>query len=235
MDYSAEELKIKEDAEEYARLNKNRIAKEIISKYEPESNPVSVFMAGSPGAGKTESSIWLIKELSKKENCILRIDPDELRKYFTEYTGKNSGLFQGATSIIAEKIHDLAIKENISFVFDTTFSKINKAKLNIQRSLDHKKSVQIIYVYQDPIQAWEFVKARELKDGRHVPKESFVEEYFNARMVVNQIKKDFPNIKLYLLMKNIDGTTQEYKENVDNIDNYIKEIYTVDTLKSMLL
>ena len=44
-------------------------------------------------------------------------------------------------------------------------------------------------------------------------------------MVVNQIKKDFPNIKLYLLMKNIDGTTQEYKENVDNIDNYIKEIY----------
>jgi len=235
MDLSAEELKIKENAEEYARLNKSKIAKDIISKYESESNPVSVFMAGSPGAGKTESSIWLIKELSKKENCILRIDPDELRKYFAEYTGKNSGLFQGATSILAEKIHDLAIKENISFVFDTTFSKINKAKLNIQRSLDHKKSVQIIYVYQDPIQAWNFVKARESKDGRHVPKESFIEEYFNARMVVNQIKKDFPNIKLYLLVKNIDGTTQEYKENVDNVDNYIKENYTSDTLRSMLL
>ena len=67
MNYSAEELKIKENAEEYARLNKNQIAKDITSKYESELNPVSVFMAGSPGAGKTESSIWLIKELSKKE------------------------------------------------------------------------------------------------------------------------------------------------------------------------
>ena len=235
MNYSAEELKIQENAEEYARLNKNQIAKDIISKYESELNPVSVFMAGSPGAGKTESSIWLIKELSKKENCILRIEPDELRKHFTEYTGKNSDLFQCATTIIAEKIHDLAIKKNISFIFDTTFSKIDKARLNIQRSLDHKKSVQVIYVYQDPIQAWEFVKARELKDGRHVPKESFIEEYFNARVVVNQIKKDFPNIKLYLLVKNIDGTTQEYKENIDNIDNFIKENYTGDYLNNMLV
>jgi len=129
----------------------------------------------------------------------------------------------------------LAIKKNISFIFDTTFSKIDKARLNIQRSLDHKKSVQVIYVYQDPIQAWEFVKARELKDGRHVPKESFIEEYFNARVVVNQIKKDFPNIKLYLLVKNIDGTTQEYKENIDNIDNFIKENYTGDYLNNMLV
>jgi len=46
MNYSAEELKIQENAEEYARLNKNQIAKDIISKYESELNPVSVFMAG---------------------------------------------------------------------------------------------------------------------------------------------------------------------------------------------
>jgi len=115
--------------------------------------------------------------------------------------GKNSNLFQGATSIILEKIHDLAIDKNISFVLDSTFSKIDKARSNIIRSFKHKRPVQIIYVYQDPIQAWEFVKARELKDGRHIPRDSFVEEYFNARDVVNQIKKEFPEIKLYLLVK----------------------------------
>ena len=93
----------------------------------------------------------------------------------------------------------------------------------------------MIYVYQDPIQAWEFVKARELKDGRYVPKDSFIEEYFNARMVVNQIKIDFPAITLYLLVKNIDGTTQEYKENVDSIDNYVRETYTINILNNMLL
>src|SRR3989344_2884119 len=232
---NSEELKIKENSEEYARLNKNRIARDIISKYEPELNPVSVFMAGSPGAGKTESSKRLINELSKREDPILRIDPDELREVFKGYTGRNSNLFQGATSILAEKIHDLAIKKNISFVFDTTFSKISKAKLNIQRSFDHKRSVQVIYVYQDPIQAWQFVKAREMKDGRHVPKESFIEEYFNARVVVNQVKKDFSNVALYLLVKNIDGTTQDYKENIDNIDSYVKENYTIDILNNMLL
>ena len=54
-------------------------------------------------------------------------------------------------------------------------------------------------------------------------------------LIWNQIKKDFPDIKLYLLVKNIDGTTQEYKENVDNIDNFIKENYTGDYLNNMLV
>lgn len=232
---SPEELNIKETAEEYARANKNRIAKEIIFKYPSETNPISVFMAGSPGAGKTESSKRLIEEFDRKDAPILRIDPDELRQYFTDYTGKNSSLFQGATSILAEKIHDLAIQKKISFVFDTTFSKIEKAKMNVQRSLDHERLVQVIYVYQDPLQAWEFVKARELKDGRHIPKDSFVDEYFKARTVVNQIKNDFPQVVLYLLVKDIDGAVQDYKENIDNIDNYVKENYTVDALNNMLL
>lgn len=232
---SPEELNIKESAEEYARSNKNRIAKEIISKYPSETNPISVFMAGSPGAGKTESSKRLIEEFDRKDAPILRIDPDELRQYFTDYTGKNSSLFQGATSILAEKIHDLAIQKKISFVFDTTFSKINKAKTNVQRSLDHGRLVQVIYVYQDPIQAWEFVKARELKDGRYIPKESFIEEYFKARLVVNQIKSEFPQVILYLLVKNIDGTVQDYEQNIDNIDNYVKENYNTNTLNNMLL
>ncbi len=231
---NSEELKIKENAEEFARSNKKKIAKDIISLYESEPNPVSVFMAGSPGAGKTESSRWLIKKLTGNDDSILRIDPDELRKYFEEYNGKNSNLFQGATSILAEKIHDFAIDGSKSFVFDTTFSKLNKAQQNIKRSLDHKRSVQIIYVYQDPLQAWEFVKARELKDGRNVPKDSFIEEYFNARVVVNQIKKDFPDITLYILIKNIDGTTEKYKENVDSIDKYVKENYTIDSLNNVL-
>lgn len=231
-----ENIKIKDRAEEYARLNKKEIAKNIINTYQTEKYPVSVFMAGSPGAGKTEASKRLIKELTKdKENSVLRIDPDDLRILFKEYNGRNSNLFQCATSIITEKIHDLAISKDISFIFDTTFSKINKAEENIKRSIKHKRFVYIIYVYQDPIQAWEFVKGRELVDGRHIPKESFIEEYFNARDVVNKMKKEFPNIIVYILMKNIDGSIQEYRENIDNIDNYVEEKYTVESLEDMLL
>ncbi len=232
-----EEEKIKNEAEDFARRNKKIIAKECsdLFKYPPEKNPVSVFMAGSPGAGKTEASKWLIKELTGREDSIIRIDPDELRLKFNSYNGKNSFLFQQATTFLAEKIHDMAIKNYQSFIFDTTFSRIDKAITNIDRSLGHKRSVQILYVYQEPIQAWNFVKERELKEGRHIPKDSFIEEYFKARLVVNEVKRRFPEIKIHLLIKNIDGSTQEYYENIDNIDNYVKEKYTVETLNKILI
>lgn len=45
-------------------------------KYPDDSHPISVFMAGSPGAGKTEFSKNLIKEIG---HGVIRIDPDEVR------------------------------------------------------------------------------------------------------------------------------------------------------------
>jgi len=76
-----EETAIKQRAEEFARKNKNTIAKEATdrSRFLPDEFPVSVFMAGSPGAGKTESSRNLIKRFTKDSQSVLRIDSDELR------------------------------------------------------------------------------------------------------------------------------------------------------------
>ncbi|MCX6755680.1 MAG: zeta toxin family protein [Candidatus Nomurabacteria bacterium] len=232
-----EELKIKEIANTFANSNKNAIAKEItnIAIFLSEENPVSVFMAGSPGAGKTESSKNLIKKFSKVSSQILRIDPDELRIRIPGYEGDNSYLFHGAVSILVSKIHDLALKNKQSFVFDGTFSRIDIARENIERSLKRNRFVQIFYVYQDPIQAWEFVQKRELLEGRRILKEHFVTQYFAARDSVNLLKKEFgEKIQVDLLVKNIDGSDKYYKENIDVIDNYIKESYTVETLNNMI-
>lgn len=232
-----DESKIKKEAEVYANANKKQIAKELTdtSKYVPEDSPVSVFMAGSPGAGKTESSKNLIATFSKDHGNIIRIDSDEFRTGLPGYTGKNSSLFQGATTILAERVHDFVLKNKQSFVFDGTLSNFDKAKLNIERSLRKRRLVQILYVYQDPVMAWEFVKAREVKDGRHVPKEAFIAEYISARSNVNQLKKDFGNrIKVDLIVKNIDGTDFNYRENIDVIDNHISEKYTKDDLEKLL-
>ncbi len=237
MDLSAEELKIKAEANAFANANKKVIAKEItrINIFLPEENPVSVFMAGSPGAGKTESSKNLIKKFSKDSGQILRIDPDELRCKIPGYTGNNSYIFHGAVSIIVDRIHDLALKNHQSFVFDGTLSRFKIAKENIQRSIDHGRFVQIFYVYQDPIQAWNFVQKRELLEGRRIEKEHFIEQYFAARDSVNCLKKEFgEKIKVDLLVKNIDGSDNYYKENIDIIDNYVPESYNVDTLKNMI-
>lgn len=74
----------------YAKSHRTRIARERtdVDKFPSEEQPVSVFMAGSPGAGKTEASMELLSEF----DSILRIDPDDLRVEFPAYGG---GYFKG--------------------------------------------------------------------------------------------------------------------------------------------
>jgi UDP-N-acetylglucosamine kinase len=117
--------------------------------YIPEENPVSVFMAGSPGAGKTEASLELLARIVNGSS-VLRIDPDDLRTAFEDYNGANAYLFQRAVSILVDCILDRAFRKNQSFILDGTLSSYESAKKNIDRSLDKKRMVQILYVYQLP-------------------------------------------------------------------------------------
>ncbi|MBP6942992.1 MAG: zeta toxin family protein [Candidatus Buchananbacteria bacterium] len=231
------EQKIWDAAILFAQKNKKRIAKEVADseKYPSETLPVSVFMSGSPGAGKTEASKNLIAQFASRGSSTLRIDPDELRSYFDDYSGGNAALFQGAVSILVSAIHDQALKNSQSFIFDGTLSKYPLARQNIDRSLKRGRFVQVLYVYQDPAQAWEFVKERQRQEGRHIPKTEFIEQYFLARQTVNQLKIDLGSkIWVNLLVKNIDGTDQRYYRNIDLIDNHVKELYTRQTLDDVL-
>lgn len=235
---TAEERRIKEGANAYAREHKTRLAKELTdkSRFPSEILPVSVFMAGSPGAGKTEASIELIEKFTTPETGVLRIDPDEMRQYFPGYNGYNSYLFQGAVSILVNKVHDLAIANSQSFVLDGTLSRFEQARDNIQRSLKRRRFVLIQSVYQKPLLAWEFVEAREVEEGRRIPMERFVEQYFAARAVVNQLKAEFgKEIQVDLLLKNSDNSTRSYKANIDKIDNYLDEKYTAASLLDTLI
>lgn len=225
-----------EQAINEARKLKKEIAAQYCNKekFPSDAEPVSVFMAGSPGAGKTESSQNLIRELSDSHS-VLRIDADDFRNHLTGYNGSNSSLYQAAASILADYIHDCALDNRQSFVFDGTLSNITKARQNIERSLKRGRFVQIIYVYQDPLQAWEFAKAREVRDGRHVPADSFITQYFQARENANSLKREFgKRIKVDLVIKNIDGTDTAYKENIDQIDSHIPERYSENTLREVI-
>ncbi len=51
------------------------------------------------------------------------------------------------------------------------------------------RTVQILYVYQEPILAWNFVQRREAVEGRGILPEHFIKQYFAARDVVNTLKK----------------------------------------------
>lgn len=239
VEMTAEERRIQEAAMEFARENKKQrcIALTDISVFLPEEHPVSVFMAGSPGAGKTESSRELIVELEARTpgSRVLRIDPDDLRSEFPGYDGRNSWLFQGAASTWVDRMLDLAFSQRQSFILDGTLSDLDRARRNIERCLRHGRAVKILYVYQDPLLAWRFVQAREAEEGRHISTERFIEIYFQAREVVNALKAEFgPNVSVDLLFKPNDNTAKLSRVGIDRIDYHVPERYTREELARLL-
>jgi predicted ABC-type ATPase len=221
---------------DFARLHKKEIAARLtrLEEFPPDTIPVTVFMAGSPGAGKTESAQNLIARFSA-EAKVLHIDTDALRCEFADYTGTNAALFQGATSVIADKMQDFALEQSQSYVFDGTLTNTARSRENIERNLKRSRPVFIVYVYQDPLQAWRFVQARQKKDGRSVPKKDFIAKYFQARENVNLFKKEYGGrIQLDVIVKNVDGSDFRYSENVTSVDEDIPETYTKETLSAAL-
>jgi UDP-N-acetylglucosamine kinase len=228
------EEQIKEESVQFVKDNKKKIIQKIIkeSKVSIVDNPESYFMAGAPGAGKTEFSKKLIKWL--KVPCV-RIDADEIRAIIPQYNGSNSDLIQSAANIGVEKLHDYVLSKNFNYIMDSTFSNYDKQLDNINRALNKGRAVIIFYIYQDPIIAWEFTKAREKIEGRKVPMDVFIDKYFNSINTANKIKKHFGNdIVLKFIEKNVDNDVKKYKINVDRVDTSIKKKYTKELLDKSL-
>ena len=230
---------VTEEAYLYVKHNRQELCQRFasIDLYPPTNKPSSYFMAGSPGAGKTEYSKGFIKILQDKEPSrrIVRIDADEIRDAIPGYNHKNASLIQPAASLGVEKILDDVFKHNQDFVLDGTFSNYSIAKRNIERCIRHDRKIGLLYLYQDPILAWKFTKIRETGEGRNIPKDAFINEFFKSKECVNQIKAEFGSqIELWLVKKNFEQGIEKTEFNIDNVDSYLKIEYTPDSLSSKL-
>jgi replication-associated recombination protein RarA len=102
-----------------AKAMKKKLARSMVDHLPEEASAVSVFMAGSPGAGKTETAKSFIHQFSHSHDIsVVHIENDELRKEFKDYNGENSPLFQTPATILVEAIHDRALKKKVSFLLD---------------------------------------------------------------------------------------------------------------------
>lgn len=230
-----EQLAFVEGAKTWAKAHRKQFAATFTSpeRFPGEVNPVAVFMAGSPGAGKTEASKALLAELG---GGFLRIDPDEFRQEIPGYTGAGSALVHGAVSYLVAAVLDAAFRQRQSFLLDGTLSSYEVAENNVTRCLDKGRAVQILYVYQKPDLAWQFVKARERLEGRHIPPDRFVHQFFASRDVVDKLKVKFgKDIKIDVLLKNIDGTPGRYHANVDSLQHVVPVAHTVDEVRQLVL
>jgi len=227
--------KVEQTAFEFVKKNKNNLIEHYTKECAPVSKPITLFMAGSPGAGKTEVSKSLEKKFSTK---ILRIDADEIRTWCPGYTGNNAHLFQKAATKGVHILFDHAIhKKKCHIILDGTFAYADALK-NIQRSLNEGRKVELWFVYQDPEKAWEFTTAREEEEARRVNKEIFINSFFISRENVKKAKKQFgDDLILNLLIKNTDNTDGELYLNIqgDELDYRIKNTYTKEELRETLV
>lgn len=227
---------ITEKAIAAAKKMKKVIAKKMVDHFPQEGAAVSVFMAGSPGAGKTETARQMMKMFYEKYGVeLVHIENDELRKEFEDYNGLNSSLFQTPATLLVEAIHDRALKLGVSFVLDSTLSSFEKAKSNIERSLKRERAVSIIFVYQAPAQAWQLVQAREAVEGRRVPEQVFVEQFLKSQQVVSELKEIFKDqINIMFIEKNIDGQNEAPHFNVSDIDDLLGKKYNRESLEAIV-
>lgn len=234
-----ESKQISESAIRWIKSNRKFIIEKFCSlkEYPPSKKPFMIFMAGSPGAGKTEFSKSMIPILQKKDpdHKIVRIDIDEVRCIIPEYNGRNSSVIQTAAAIGVEKIFDHVQGHNQNAFMDSTFSSFSKADSDVSRCLNRNRDVGIFYIYQEPSIAWEFTKKREALDGRIVPKEVFIESFLKAKETCNLIKQKYGNqINLDLIIKNFENSLEKSQFNIVSIDSYLEKIYNIDLLQELI-
>jgi len=94
--------------------------------------------------------------------------------------------------------------------------------------------VQIFYVYQDPALAWEFVKSREEVEGRNIPLQSFISQFLDVRDVVTQLKEGFGDqLTVDIIIKNNDGSSEEWLSDVQSIEDCLPERYAHEQLDQL--
>ena len=237
-------MDISEEAIQCIKKSKKQIFEQFASDkiYRPFDVPVTFFMAGSPGAGKTEYSKNFIKNINQiifeKENTdfpIVRIDADEFRTLCPGYNGNNSHLFQKATALAVNKLYDYALAKKYNILMDGTFSSDKYPEENIKRALNRGREVVIIYIYQDPIIAWDFTLKREKLEGRKITLEVFIDDFFKAKENVIKIKELYKNkVNIVLIKKDYNNAIEKIWLNVESIDNYVEFEYTKKSLHDRL-
>ncbi len=197
---SSEEVSL--EAYEYIKNNKQRIINFFLEKQNESKK--AFFMAGSPGAGKSEMAL----ALQARYNLDI-IDTDEIRRICPRYNGKNSHLFQKASSRGVDILINESYKKSYSFILDGNFANLKMQEINIDRALKRGYEAKIFFVYRPLDLAKQYTKIREEKEGRKVPDEVFYNKFLDAITTTNSIvakydvKLNFYDLKNNLKLENI--------------------------------
>ncbi|MDE0243490.1 MAG: zeta toxin family protein [Candidatus Kaiserbacteria bacterium] len=181
---------------QWVEENKDSILQNVVLDRKPQKAKKCIFMAGSPGAGKTET----VRRLRLRETFTV-LEADEIRElnpFYTKTDGTKKGnahLMQKAASAGLQYCRKYCIDEGIAFMNDTTFS--NRGSIDLVKNLLNRGwRVSVLFVFRHPQKAWGFTKVRESKEGRHVPAESFAESFTGMVANIQHIQKKYKNVRI---------------------------------------
>ena len=117
---------------------------------------------------------------------------------------------------------------------DGTFS-TSKVEENIERALKKNYNVLIYYIYQNPFIAWNFTKKRQSVEGRHVPKERFINAFFQSRKNLQQVKDmNKEKITINIIVKDFQNKISDLLMDIDNVELILPISYTKTELEDKL-
>ncbi|MDD2565624.1 MAG: zeta toxin family protein [Candidatus Gracilibacteria bacterium] len=191
--------------------------------------PSTIFLAGSPGAGKSEF-------IESRIDCnkYIIIDIDKYRNLFEGYNGINSGEFQISSTKVANKMYKFCMQNNLNVVVDGTFGNIKKIEENIGQCLKRKRDFSIILIFQDPVISYFYTKEREKNGKRNVPQEVFIDKYYNSIINSFIIKERHPEIGFIVAFKSLKKSKFDIKPSVVNKEIFDKT-FRVDYNKEKLI
>jgi predicted ABC-type ATPase len=176
-------------------------------------------MAGGSGAGKSETAL----NISESEKIDI-VDTDDIRKICPLYSGKNSHLFQKASSRGVSILMNYVFRNNLSFILDGNFAEYDIQKENIERAKRRGYDIEIIFVYRDKNIAKAYTKQRENVEGRIVPDSVFDTKYTESIKTTKKILEEFDNI----LFRYIDLQSREIFKNGEGQKRLLELHKTID-------
>lgn len=177
-----------------------------------------IFLAGAPGAGKTE---W-IESFPDIEHYVI-LDTDLYRSLFEGYMGSNASKFHQLASHVMDRMYSFCIKQRYNMIVDGTFSNQQKAQENIAQCEKKNIPFSIVLVIQDPVISYLYTKKREQEKLRNVPREAFIEKFYRSIEVIREMYSLYPKALIFI-------TKKLKKVNPKFSDIQVKDIEQIDKL-----
>ncbi len=195
---------------QWSKENRKKLCRDFFSKKEVQKGQkIALFMAGSPGAGKTEFIRRLLSDDQHVWYYIL--DLDEIRSWMPKYKWKYAEKYTKWAIKILEMLIDECIHNEYPFVLDGTFTSTKAMERNIERLINKNYKIGVFYIHTVPELAWLYTLYRGKDEWRLIPVSRFIRDYYLAPENICLFSEKYQEaIDIYIVNKKYEDGTIKY-------------------------